>query len=154
MRDKYSKGFSNYFSIGHYKGVNFQKDGPSYRLNFLWFSICFGGFDLEKMIRALLDDIGELEGVIENLKKESSKNIIEYQDKLKQAELVSQKLTQKTERLNKEINSLNDEIDDLNDEITDLNVYRDQNDKLKDKIAELEKTIDDLMHSSSSSSSN
>jgi len=138
--NKYSKGLSFYVSIGHNKGISLIKDGPSCRLNLFWLSICFGIFDLEKLIEILLEDVRDAEnsiGKIEALNKEANLKAEKYQEKLLQSEELLNNLRRRVE-------IMSEQVDSLNDEITDLNDANDENEKLKEQIEILKKTILDF----------
>ena len=169
---KYSKGFSSYLSIGNNKGLNLQKDGPSYRINLFWISICIGFFDLEKMVHKLLEEVKEQEAYIENskieiqniettkkikddeitkLKEISSKEkqelksqINEYKDSLSHLEESVKKLDDLENAMKEKIEELLEENEDLNNEITDLGDVHEENNGLKEKSSKYIKEIEEL----------
>jgi chromosome segregation ATPase len=141
---KYSKGFSSYLSIGNNKGLNFQKDGPSYRLNFFWISICIGFFDLEKMVHKLLEEVKEQEAYIENTKKELQnidaikKEIYNKEDEITKIKGMSHR---EKHELKSQIDEYKTSLSQLEESVKKLD---DLENTLREKIEELSEENEDL----------
>lgn len=144
---------SFYLSVGCNRGLKIQKDGPSIRLNLWILSFCFGFFDIEKTMHALLEEakhndndresmlhkLDDLNTQITFLKatNESSEQIntelrknIDNEESKKQHE--------------EEVESLQAQISDLSDEIDRYEEIDSENEDLKNKISELHRKTNAL----------
>ena len=139
--------------MGESKKFGFEQDGPARRFNIGKLSICAGGFDVEQMLRALLDDTHEVikEVIVDNPEIEILRNQVKaFELETENIHKVYKEALEATESdkliLRKNINELKSAAEaateELTDKIEDLEYELNDSVELTDNYSEDVKRLD------------